>query len=55
MCKLEYELVYSDCDDGACLMLHEKTHDNKIGALSLDHKSIGEVIVEELMDKYGDK
>ena len=46
--KREYELVLYDCQDGDCLMIHEKTTDSKLGALSLDHKSIGEDIVDEL-------
>lgn len=45
---LKYELVLYDCEEGPCLMLHEITHDYKIGALSLDHRSIGEGIVDEL-------
>ncbi|WP_296884896.1 hypothetical protein [uncultured Methanobrevibacter sp.] len=46
--KREYELVPYDCEDGECLMIHEKTTDSKLGALSLDHRSIGEAIVDEL-------
>ena len=48
--KRFYELVLYDCQDGDCLMIHEKTKDSKLGALSLDHKSIGEAIVDELND-----
>ena len=44
----EYELVNYDCQDGECLMIHEKTTDSKLGALSLDHRSIGEEIINEL-------
>jgi len=46
--KREYELVLYDCQDGECLVIHEKTRDSKLGALSLDHRSIGEAIVDEL-------
>lgn len=46
--KREYELVNYDCEDGECLMIHEKTTDSKLGALSLNHRSIGEAIVDEL-------
>lgn len=46
--KREYELVPYDCEDGECLMIHEKTTDSKLGALSLDYRSIGEAIVDEL-------
>lgn len=46
--KLEYELVECNCQEGPCLMLREDTTDTKIGALSFDHKSIGEAIVDEL-------
>lgn len=45
---LKYELVLYDCQDGPCLMIHEITYDSKLGALSLDHRSIGEAIVDEL-------
>ena len=48
--KREYELVLYDCRDGECLMIHEKTRDSKLGALSLDHKSTGEAIIDELND-----
>lgn len=48
--KRLYELVPYDCQDGSCLMIHEKTRDSKLGALSLDHRSIGEAIVDELND-----
>lgn len=48
--KRLYELVPYDCQDGICLVIHEKTRDSKLGALSLDHKSIGEAIVNELND-----
>ena len=48
--KREYELVLYDCEDGDCLMIHEKTRDSKLGALSLDHRSIGEAIIDELND-----
>ena len=48
MTKREYELVEYPCNDGECLVLHEKTTDSKLGFLSLDHKSIGERIVLEL-------
>ena len=48
--KREYELVLYDCQEGECLMIHEKTRDSKLGALSLDHRSIGEAIIDELND-----
>lgn len=48
MTKREYELVEYPCQDGPCLVLREKTTDTKIGYLSLDHKNIGEAIVDEL-------
>ena len=48
--KRLYELVPYDCQDGSCLVIHEKTRDSKLGALSLDHRSIGEAIVDELND-----
>ena len=48
--KRLYELVPYDCQDGSCLVIHEKTKDSKLGALSLDHRSIGEAIVDELND-----
>lgn len=48
--KRLYELVLYDCQEGSCLVIHEKTRDSKLGALSLDHKSIGEAIVDELND-----
>ena len=46
--KRVYELVPFECMDGSCLMIHERTHDSKLGALSLDHKSVGEAIIDEL-------
>ena len=46
--KREYELVLYNCQDGECLMIHEKSRDSKLGALSLDHRSIGEAIIDEL-------
>lgn len=48
--KREYELVLYDCQDDNCLMIHEKSRDRKLGALSLDHRSIGEAIIDELND-----
>lgn len=48
--KRLYELVPYDCQEGICLMIHEKTTDNKLGALSLDHRGIAEAIVNELND-----
>ena len=47
----QWELVEYDCQDGECLMIHEKTYDSKLGALSLDHRDIGEAIIEELNKK----
>lgn len=49
--KKKYELVEYDCKDGKCLMLREETTDHKIGALSLDHQSVGEAIVDELNEQ----
>ena len=46
--KREYELVLYPCQDGDCLMIHEKSRDSKLGALSLDHRSIGKAIIDEL-------
>ena len=46
-----YELVDYKCLDGDCLMLWETGCDSKLGALSPDHREIGEAIVEEL-NKY---
>ena len=46
--KRFYELVPYDCQDGSCLMLHEKTRDSKLGTISLSHRNIGETIVSEL-------
>ena len=48
--KQEYELMPYRCQGGDCLIIREKTTDSKLGALSLDHKSIGESIVDELND-----
>ena len=42
-----WELVDYDCQDGKCLMLWNMDEDNKLGALSLDHRDIGEAIVDE--------
>ena len=46
--KRFYELVPYDCQEGSCLILHEKTRDSKLGAISLSHRNIGETIVGEL-------
>lgn len=43
-----WKLVPYDCQDGDCLMLWNIGTDSKLGALSLDHRDIGEGIVEEL-------
>lgn len=43
-----WKLVDYDCQDGKCLMIWNIDKDSKLGALSLDHRSIGEAIVEEL-------
>ena len=43
-----WRLVPYNCQDGECLMIWNIEADSKLGALSLDHKSIGEGIVEEL-------
>ncbi|MBQ9024776.1 MAG: hypothetical protein IJ104_00705 [Methanobrevibacter sp.] len=48
--KQEYEIRLYKCQEGDCLVIREKTRDRKLGALSLDHKSIGERIVDELND-----
>jgi len=42
-----WKLVDYDCQDGECLMLWNIDEDSKLGALSLDHRDIGEAIVEE--------
>lgn len=41
-------LVPYDCQDGECLMIWNTSKDSKLGALSLDHQSIGEAIIDEL-------
>lgn len=46
--KRKYELVPYHCQDGDCLVIWEKTFDKKLGALSLDHRSVGEAIIDEL-------
>lgn len=46
--KQEYELMPYRCQGGDCLIIREKTTDSKLGALSLNHRSIGEAIVDEL-------
>lgn len=43
-----WELVDYDCQDGECLMIWNRYKDSKLGALSPDHRNIGEGIVEEL-------
>ena len=43
-----WELALYSCEDGDCLMIHNVLKDSKLGALSLDHKSVGEAIVDEL-------
>ena len=43
-----WELVDYDCQDGKCLMIWNIDEDSKLGALSPDHRSIGEGIIEEL-------
>lgn len=48
--KRKYELVLYNCEDGDCLIIHEKTRDSRLGSLSLDHKSVGEAIIDELND-----
>lgn len=48
MTEKVWELVPYDCQDGKCLMLWNVELDSKLGALSLDHRDIGEGIVEEL-------
>ena len=46
-----WKLVDYDCQDGKCLMIWNIDKDSKLGALSLDHRSIGGAIVEELNDE----
>ena len=48
--KRLYELVPYKCQDGKCLMIHEKTVDSKLGALSLDHLSVCETFINELKE-----
>ena len=43
-----WKLIDYDCQDGKCLMIWNIDKDSKLGALSLDHRSIGEAIIEEL-------
>ena len=44
----EWKLVNYECQDGDCLMIWHSGKDSKLGALSLDHRSIGEAIIKEL-------
>ena len=44
----EWKLVNYDCQDGDCLMIWHSGKDSKLGALSLNHRSIGEAIIKEL-------
>lgn len=46
-----WEIVEYKCQDGKCLMIHNIPNDSKLGALSLDHRDIGEAIVEELNEQ----
>ena len=46
-----WEIVEYECQDGKCLMIHNIPNDSKLGALSLDHKNIGEAIVEKLNEQ----
>ena len=48
--KRLYELVPYDYRFCNFLRLHEKTTDHTIGVLGLDHRSVGEAIVDELND-----
>lgn len=44
----EWKLVERECTDGICLTIWHTGRDSKLGSLSLDHKNIGEAIVDEL-------
>ena len=46
-----WEIVEYECQDGKCLMIHNIPNDSKLGALSLDHRDIGEAIVEKLNEQ----
>ncbi len=46
-----WEIVEYECQDGKCLMIHNIPKDSKLGALSLDHRDIGEAIVEKLNEQ----
>ena len=46
MTKTAWELTTYTCEDGKqCLVIRNTISDSKLGALSLDHRSIGEEIV----------
>ena len=44
----DYEIVNWECDEGDCLLIHERITDSKLGWLSVDHLSIAQGIVKEL-------
>ena len=49
MSKKVWELAEYTCQDGKpCLVIRDTISDSKMGALSLDHRSIGEEIVATL-------
>ena len=50
-----YKLIEYECQDGKCLMIWNIETDSKIGALSLDHRSVGEKIINELNKLHRDK
>ena len=51
MSEKYWEIVEYECQDGKCLMIHNVPNDSKLGALSLDHRNIGEAIVEKLNEQ----
>ena len=51
MSEKYWEIVEYECQDGKCLMIHNIPNDSKLGALSLDHRNIGEAIVEKLNEQ----
>ena len=51
MSEKYWEIVEYECQDGKCLMIHNIPKDSKLGALSLDHRNIGEAIVKKLNEQ----
>ena len=51
MSEQYWEIVEYECQDGKCLMIHNIPNDSKLGALSLDHRDIGEAIIEKLNEQ----